>query len=67
MDFAKELNDLIQAVKDGLEDGRINLRDALRILKEAADLIEFLAPIVAGEARRMTPHDNGDIERTGEN
>lgn len=49
MDLLKEIQDLKQAISDALEDDRINLREAIRILREAADILAIVLPLVLGK------------------
>ncbi len=62
MDLVKEIQELKQAIQDALEDGRINLREAIRIMREAADVLALLLPLILGktaqaenEAEKATP------------
>lgn len=53
MDLIQELSDLKQAVRDALEDGRLSLREVVRIAREAADVLEILMPILVGQINRL--------------
>lgn len=50
MDLVKELIDLKNAIKDALEDGRVTPLEMAKIVKEAADVILAIAPIIFGTA-----------------
>lgn len=49
MDIVKELQELRQSVADAVEDGRISIREAIRILREAADVAAIVLPLVLGK------------------
>lgn len=49
MDLVKEIQDLKQAISDAIEDGRINLREAIHIAREVADVMAILLPLILGK------------------
>lgn len=49
MDLVKELTELKKAIQDALEDGRIKPMEAIRIAKEAADVLEIVTAIICGQ------------------
>jgi len=49
MDLVKEVSELKQAIKDAMEDGRLTLREAVRIAREAADVMEIILPLILGK------------------
>lgn len=51
MDIIKEIRDVKDAIEAALEDGRIRPLEAIRIIKELADLLAYLGPVVFGQAR----------------
>lgn len=53
MDLVKEIQELKQAIQDALEDGRITLREAIIIAREAADVAAILLPLIIGKAAAM--------------
>lgn len=53
MDLLKEIQELKQAISDALEDGRISLREAVRIAREAADILAILLPIILGKTAQV--------------
>ena len=52
MDLLKELQDVKLAVQDALDDGRISLREAIKILREAADVAAIVMPLILGEGAK---------------
>lgn len=50
MDLIKEIRDVKQAISDALEDGRVTFFEAVKIAREAADVIEILLPLIVGKA-----------------
>ncbi|MBC7351429.1 MAG: helix-turn-helix domain-containing protein [Thermogutta sp.] len=53
MDLVKEIQELKQAIQDALEDGRITLREAIVIAREAADVAAILLPLILGKTAAM--------------
>jgi DNA-binding IclR family transcriptional regulator len=49
MDLVKEFQELKQAIKDAMEDGRLNVREVVKIAREAADVLEILIPLIVGK------------------
>jgi len=49
MDLVKEIQELKQAIQDALEDGRITLREAIIIAREAADVAAIVLPLIIGK------------------
>jgi len=60
MDILKEIQDLRQAIQDALEDGRISLREAIRILREAADVAAIVLPLVVGKTAEAEKAASGE-------
>jgi len=52
MDLLKEIQELKQAMQDALEDGRISLREAVRIFRELGDVLALVLPLIIGEASK---------------
>lgn len=48
MDLVKELTELKKAIQDALEDGRIKPMEAIRIAKEASDVLQIVAVLIFG-------------------
>ena len=46
MDLVKEIQELKQAIVDAMEDEKISLREAIHILREAADVLAIILPLV---------------------
>ncbi|MBC7335764.1 MAG: hypothetical protein H5U01_05765 [Clostridia bacterium] len=53
MDLVKQIQELKQVIQDALEDGRITLREAIIIAREAADVAAILLPLIIGKAAAM--------------
>lgn len=53
MDIVKQIQELKQAIQDALEDGRITLREAIVIAREAADVAAILLPLILGKTAAM--------------
>ncbi len=49
-EILKELEKLVQLVEDALEDDRIQLREALKILAEVLVLVKLISPIILRES-----------------
>ena len=49
MDLIKEISDVKKAISDALEDGRLTFREAVKIAREAADVLEILLPLIVGK------------------
>jgi len=52
MDLVKEIQDLKKAIQDATEDGKINLREAVRIMREAADVLAIVLPLILGKTNQ---------------
>jgi len=50
MDLVKELVELKKAIQDAREDGRITPLEAVRIAKEAADVLQIVGVLIFGVA-----------------
>ena len=53
MDLLKEIQELKQAIQDALEDGRLSLREAVKIFRELADVLSIILPLVIGKASQV--------------
>lgn len=53
MDLVKEIQQLKQAIQDALEDGRISLREAIHIAREAGDVLYILLPLLLGKTGQL--------------
>jgi len=49
VDLVKEIQELKQAIVDAMEDEKISLREAIHILREAADVLAIILPLVLGK------------------
>lgn len=59
MDLVKEIQELKQAIADALEDEKITLREAVRIMREAADVLAIVLPLILGK----TAQTENEVEK----
>jgi len=59
MDLVKELTELKKAIQDALEDGRIKPMEAIRIAKEASDVLQIVAVLIFGVADAKLKKEQG--------
>jgi len=49
MDVIKELKDVREAIEDAMADGRLSIRDFVRIVRELVDVLVIVLPLVTRE------------------
>ena len=59
MDLVKEIQELKQAIADALEDEKITLQEAVRIMREAADVLAIVLPLILGK----TAQTENEVEK----